>query len=184
MLRMKSIVYIGTSLDGFIARTNGDIEWLVQFANDEAIRAYESFISKVQAIVIGRGTFEKVLSFPTWPYDKEVFVLSNSLKSVPDQAKGKVSLLSMKPVEVLRYLSDKGYSTIYIDGGKVIQDFLREDLVDELIVSKVPILIGSGIPLFGELKNDLHFQHIRTEIQANELVRSYYVRKRQFSVTS
>jgi dihydrofolate reductase len=176
---MKAIVYIGTSLDGFIARHNGDIEWLVQFANDEAIKAYESFISKVQAIVIGRGTFEKVLSFPAWPYEKEVFVLSNSLKQVPDQVKGKASLLSMKPLEVLRNLSEKGYSTVYIDGGKVIQDFLREDLIDELIVSKVPILIGSGIPLFGDLKNDLQFQHIHTEIQSNELVRSYYVRKRK-----
>jgi len=75
---MKTIVYIGTSLDGFIARKDGEIDWLVQFANDEAIRAYEELISRIDAIVIGRGTFEKVLTFPSWPYEKKVFVLSNS----------------------------------------------------------------------------------------------------------
>ena len=84
ILRLKVIVYIGTSLDGFIARKDGDIDWLTQFANDEAIRAYEELITRIDAIVIGRGTFEKVLSFPSWPYDKKVFVLSNSIKHVPD----------------------------------------------------------------------------------------------------
>ncbi len=175
---MKIIVYIGTSLDGFIARKNGDIDWLVQFANDEAIHAYEEFISRIDAIVIGRGTFEKVLSFPSWPYDKKVFVLSNSLKQLPHSVQETAVLLSKKPRELFEYLSRNDLSTIYIDGGKVIQEFLKEDLVDELIISKVPVLIGSGIPLFAELENDRLFQHIRTEVQSNELVRSYYARKR------
>ena len=176
---MKTLVYIGTSIDGFIARKDGDIEWLVQFANDEAIKAYQEFINRIDAIVIGRGTFEKVLSFPSWPYDKDVFVLSTSIKQVPDMAKEKVTVLSMKPAELLSYLSDKGFSGIYVDGGKVIQDFLKEDLIDELIVSKAPVLIGSGIPLFGYLDTDLQFNHIRTEVHSNGLVRSYYERKRR-----
>lgn len=176
---MKTLVYIGTSLDGFIARKNGDIEWLVQFANDEAIHAYQEFINRIDAIVIGRGTFEKVLSFPSWPYDKEVFVLSTSIKQVPDIAKEKVTVLSMKPAALLSYLSGKGFSGIYVDGGKVIQDFLKEDLVDELIISKAPVLIGSGIPLFGYLDTDRQFTHIRTEVHSNGLVRSYYERKRK-----
>ena len=176
---MKSIVYIGTSLDDFIARKDGDIDWLVQFANDEAIHAYEEFISRIDAIVIGRGTFEKVLSFPSWPYEKKVFVLSTSIKQVPDIVREKVTILSMKPRELLSYLSGKGFSTIYIDGGKVIQSFLKEDLIDELIISKAPVLIGSGIPLFGYLDMDLTFKHIRTEVQSNGLVRSYYERKRK-----
>jgi dihydrofolate reductase len=78
---MTTTVYIGTSLDGFIARKDGSIDWLVQFANDEAIHAYEKFISRIDAIVIGRGTFEKVLTFPSWPYEKKVFVLSTSIKT-------------------------------------------------------------------------------------------------------
>src|ERR1700690_1456747 len=101
---MKTIVYIGTSLDGFIARTDGDIDWLVQFANDEAINAYNEFINRIDAIVIGRGTFEKVLSFPSWPYEKPVFVLSNTIKQVTDKAKDKVTILSMKPLQLLSYL--------------------------------------------------------------------------------
>ena len=175
---MRSIVFIGTSLDGFIARKNGDIEWLVQYANNEAVNAYEKFMSRIDAIVIGRGTFEKVLSFPSWPYEKKVFVLSTSIKEVPAALKEKVTILSMKPVELLSYLSSKGFSSIYIDGGQVIQDFLKEDLVDELIISKVPVLLGSGIPLFGHLDIDLQFIHNRTEIGSNGLVRSYYERKR------
>src|SRR6476659_7707256 len=173
---MKTIVYIGTSLDGFIARKNGDIDWLVQFANDEAIHAYEEFMNRIDAILIGRGTFEKVLSFPSWPYEKEVFVLSTTIKKVPDIAREKVAVLAMKPADVLSYLSGKGFSSIYVDGGKVIQDFLKEDLVDELIISKAPMLIGSGIPLFSHLDTDLQFRHLRTEVHSNGLVRSYYER--------
>lgn len=173
---MKVLVYIGTSLDGFIARKDGGIDWLVQFANDEAVDAYNEFIKRVDAIVIGRGTFEKVLSFPSWPYEKEVFVLSSGNKQVPDTASGKVTILSMRPGELISYLSSKGITNIYVDGGKVIQDFLNEDLVDELIISKVPILLGTGIPLFGSLDNDLRFRHMRTMVQTNGLVRSYYAR--------
>lgn len=176
---MKSIVYIGTSLDGFIARKNGDIDWLTQFANNEAFHSYEEFMKRVDAIVIGRGTFEKVLSFPSWPYQKKIFLLSNTIKQVPDLLKEKVIILSMKPKELLKYLSDKGFSGVYIDGGKVIQSFLKEDLIDELIISKAPVLIGNGIPLFDNLDADIKFEHTRTEIQSNGLVRSYYERKRK-----
>ena len=176
MSKMKSKVYIGTSLDGFIARKDGDFSWLSQFANDEAIKAYEEFINTIDAIVIGKGTFEKVLTFSSWPYTKKVFVLSTSIKEVPDSVKEKAVILSMKPKDLLLYFSGLGILNIYIDGGLVIQNFLKEDLVDELIIAKVPILIGSGIPLFGYLDIDLQFRHIRTEIQTNGLVRSYYER--------
>ena len=178
---MKTMVYIGTSLDGFIARKNGDIDWLVSFANDEAIVAYDEFINRVDAIVIGRGTFEKVLEFPSWPYEKNVFVLSNSIKEVPAHLGDKVIILAKKPAELLNYLSQKGYSTAYIDGAGVIQSFLEVDLVDELTISKVPVLIGSGIPLFGELEYDMHFDHMRTQVQTNGLVRSYYVKKERLA---
>jgi dihydrofolate reductase len=174
---MNTIVYVGTSLDGFIARTNGEFDWLSQFANDEAIRAYEELINRIDAIVIGRGTFEKVLTFPSWPYEKPVFVLSTSITEAPENIREKVTILSMDPGALLSYLSTIGYSNIYIDGGKVIQSFLKEDLVNELIVSNAPILIGSGIPLFGHLDHDLAFTHIRTDVCSNGLVRSYYERK-------
>ena len=175
---MKTTVYAGTSLDGFIARKDGDIDWLVKFQNKEAHDSYGKFITRIDAIVIGRGTYEKVLSFPEWPYNKKVFVLSTTLKQISDAVKEKVTPLSMKPAALLNHLSDKGFSNIYIDGGKVIQSFLKEDLIDELIITKVPELIGMGIPLFGFLEHDLRFEHIRTEIYSHGLVKSYYERKR------
>ncbi len=176
---MKTLVYIGTSLDGFIARKDGDIEWLTQFADDEAIHAYEEFMKRIDAIVIGRGTFEKVLTFSSWPYEKKVFLLSNSIKQLSDTLIDKVSLLSMKPEDLISYLSSMGFSGIYVDGGKVIQDFLRKDLIDEMIITKAPILIGSGIQLFNYIDTDLQFKHITTAIQSNGLIRSYYERKRK-----
>lgn len=175
---MRTTVYIGTSLDGFIARNDGDIDWLVKYANDEAVNAYQQFTKRIDVIVIGRGTFEKVLTFPTWPYEKDVYVLSTSIKEVPDILREKVTVLSLKPAELLNYLSGKGFINIYIDGGKVIQSFLKEDLIDEVIIARTPTLIGSGIPLFGYLNKDLQFSHIRTEVYSNGLVRSYYERKR------
>jgi len=175
---MKTTVYVGTSLDGFIARKDGDIDWLVKYQNKEVHDSYYEFISRIDAMVIGRGTYEKVLSFPEWPYEKKVFVLSTSLKQIPGTLNKKATLVAMKPAELLNYLSDKGFSNIYIDGGKVIQSFLREDLVDELIITKVPELIGTGIPLFGYLDNDLRFEHIKTNIYSDGLVKSQYKRKR------
>lgn len=175
---MKTSVYIGTSLDGFIARKNGDIDWLTQFANEEAFRDYNEFMNRIDAIVIGSGTFEKVLTFPEWPYQKKVFVLSNRLKQVPDAVKEQVTLLSLQPAALLGQLSGEGLSNIYVDGGKVIQSFLKEDLIDELIISRVPVLIGDGISLFGLLHTDLYFHHIRTEVYENGLAKNYYERKR------
>jgi len=175
---MKTTVYVGTSLDGFIARKDGDIDWLVKYQNKEVHDSYNEFINRIDAMVIGRGTFEKVLSFPEWPYEKKVFVLSTSLKQIPGTLNEKATLVAMKPAELLNYLSDKGFSNIYIDGGKVIQSFLREDLIDELIITKVPELIGTGIPLFGYLDNDLRFEHIKTNIYSDGLVKSQYKRKR------
>jgi dihydrofolate reductase len=105
-------------------------------------------------------------------------VLSTSLKQIPDTLNEKATLVAMKPAALLSYLSDKGFSNIYVDGGKVIQSFLKEDLIDELIITKVPELIGTGIPLFGYLDTDLRFEHIKTNIYSDGLVKSHYERKR------
>ncbi len=175
---MRTFVYVGTSLDGFIAREDGDIDWLVKFESDELNDSFKEFITRIDAIVIGRGTFEKVIEFPVWPYEKKVFVLSSTIKKVPDVVRDKVSLLSMPPKALLDYLSNQGFSNIYIDGGKVIQSFLREDYIDELIITKVPELIGTGIPLFGHLDKDLHFRHTGTTVYSNGLVKSCYERVR------
>ena len=171
---MKTKVFIGTSLDGFIARKNGDFDWLTAFANDEAVNDYKEFIKVIDAILIGRNTYETVLRFPEWSYEQKVFVVSNSIKQVPEKLRKKVTIVAMKPAETLQYLSDKGFSNIYVDGGKLIQSFLKENLIDEMAISKAPVLIGSGISLFGDLDIDLHFKHIKTKVYSNGLVRSYY----------
>ena len=171
-------VYIGTSLDGFIARMDGDIDWLVRFADRDAIEAYREFMGGVDVIVIGRGTFEKVLGFPSWPYDKPVFVLSRSIGALPKNVAEKATVVFREPPDLLNFLAEQGFKAAYIDGGKVIQSFLAEDLIDTLTISKVPILIGSGLPLFGTLHADIEFEHLRTKAYSNGLVRSYYRRKR------
>ncbi|WP_281226317.1 dihydrofolate reductase family protein [Flavobacterium aquiphilum] len=171
---MRTIAYIGTSLDGFIARKNGEIDWLIQFDSEEINQSYAKFSSGIDAILMGSGTFKKVLTFPDWFYHQKVFVLSSQIKTVPDNLKDKVTILSMPPKQALIYLSEKGYSNIYVDGGKVIQSFLKENLLDELIVTKVPMLIGNGIPLFGELDHDIPLEHLKTNLFANGLVMSHY----------
>jgi dihydrofolate reductase len=175
---MRTSVYVGTSLDGFIARPNGDLDWLDNSENHnrEVLESYNEFISTIDAIVIGRGTFEKVLTFPSWPYEKKVFVLSTGLTQLPESVREKAALLSMKPHEVLRYLANQGFSHVYVDGGKVIQSFLKDDCIDELIITKIPVLLGGGIPLFGELDRDLHFKHVRTKVYSNGLVKNQYER--------
>ncbi len=176
---MKTWVYIATSLDGYIARENGDIDWLMSIENptDDDF-GYKDFISSIDGIVIGRGTYEKVLTFPSWPYDRKVYVLSTTLKSVPEPLKDKITLLSMKPKEVLAYLSSQRHAGLYIDGGMVIQGFLRDDCIDEMIITKIPVLIGSGIPLFGNLPADMQFKHLHTQVYPNGLVKSHYRRLR------
>jgi len=161
---MKTTAYIGTSLDGFIARQDGDISWLEKFADEDFFRAYDAFMDRI----------EKVLTFPTWPYRKKVFVLSSSLGQVPDNLKERVTIIFLEPVALLRSLSGNGFSRVCLDGGKVVQSFLKADLIDELIISRVPVLIGRGIPLFGDLDTDRSFRHIRTESYPNGLIRSQY----------
>jgi dihydrofolate reductase len=171
-------VYIGTSLDGFIARTDGDFGWLMKYADADAVTSYNEFIANIDVLVIGRGTFETVLGFPFWPYDKPVFVLSKTLKDVPDNLREKATISPLEPSELLRHLSDEGFKAAYVDGGKVIQSFLAADLIDSLIIATVPVVIGGGIPLFGSLDKDINFEHVRTSSYSNGLVRSYYQRKR------
>lgn len=139
---------------------------------------YAEFISGINAIVMGRATFEKVLTFAAWPYDRKVFVLSSTMRRIPESLETKAELLSMKPREVLDHLEKTNHANVYIDGGRTIQSFLRDNLIDELIVTRIPVLIGSGIPLFGELDRDLHFTHIQTTTYTNGLVKSHYRRKR------
>ena len=174
---MANFVYIATSLDGFIATSDGELDWLETIPNqDNSDYGYADFIKTIDAIVMGKNTFQKVLTFDQWVYNKPVFVLSNSLTELPEHLLGKAELVCGEIGKLITQLNQKGYKNLYIDGGKVIQNFLQEDLIDEIIITRIPILLGKGIPLFGELELHLQFKHQKTEIYNNNLVKSYYIR--------
>jgi len=179
---MKISVFIATSLDGFIARLNGDIDWLVK-ADDHADYGYNAFIATVDCLVMGRNSFEKVLSFPVWPYaGRRVVVLSRTLNTLPEQAAGKVELSAGPAEKLAAQLKAEGLGRIYIDGGKTVQSFLRAGLVTDMTITRIPILIGSGLPLFGELPKDLPLDHIETKTFPSGFVQSLYeVRKDHFT---
>lgn len=175
---MRTIVYIGTSLDHFIARANGDIDWLIPYSTPDVFESYHQLINRIDCLLMGRHTFEKVVSFEPWPYSKKVFVLSNTLKQLPEHLKDKAEIINKAPKESLAYLASQGATAVYVDGGKLIQGLLQEDLIDELIISTLPVLIGSGIPLFGGMDRDLLFKHIKTQSFPNGLVMSFYERSK------
>lgn len=174
----KISVYIATSLDGFIARLDGDIDWLTRpdYTIDGEDFGYAAFMASVDALVMGRNTYEKVRSFGgAWPYgDKPVIVLSTSQPVVPDERTGRVEVLTLSPAEVVEHVRQRRFRHVYLDGGQTIQAFLRVNLVDELIITRIPVLLGRGLPLFGETGRDIHLQHVQTDSFPNGFVQSRY----------
>lgn len=178
---MTLYVYIAQSIDGFIADKNGGLDWLNEIPNpDNSDFGFNEFISKIDAIVMGRNTFETVQSFGMWPYTKPVYVISSTLSKLPKEHHGKAETLNLKPLQLIEKLNDKGFSNLYIDGGALIQSFLSEDLIDELIITTVPVLLGDGISLFGKLENSLKFKFNKSEVLADALVKNHYIRERNF----
>lgn len=170
-------VYIATSLDGFIARENGDIDWLSGGDSDGSDEdyGYKEFMDTVDVLVMGRNTYEKVLTFNEWPYgNKPVVVLSSGSVNIPERIAQSVESMSCSPAELVSQLSERGARHLYVDGGKTIQGFLDAGLIQQLIITRIPILIGRGIPLFGPLKRDIKLRHIETRQFASGLVQSKY----------
>lgn len=177
---MKNSVFIATSLDGFIAGKNDEIDWLSTFPEiDQVDTGYHEFTSKIDALLMGRNTFRIVENFEgEWIYEKPVFVWSNSTNQLPDKFQGKAFLLKGTLKEVLSQIHDQGFQNLYIDGGKTIQSFLNEDLIDEMIITTIPVLLGGGIPLFGSLPKRLVFKCVKTTLFIDKVVQNHYVRVR------
>jgi len=170
---VKASVFVGTSLDGFIARVNGDLDFLPPGGGEP--HGYDEFMATVDALVIGRKTFETVLGFGGWAYGaKPVFVLSTRpLAPAPPGAV--VEHMSGTPEEIVARLDARGIGHIYVDGGITIQRFLRAGLIQRLTITRVPVLIGAGIPLFGTLPRDIALRHVATRQYASGLVQSEYL---------
>jgi dihydrofolate reductase len=170
---MTASVFIGTSLDGFIARLNGQFDFLPEGGGEP--HGYNEFIATVDTLVIGRKTFETVLAFPEWPYgDKRVVVLSSRPVDFSAVRGGRVEQMSGPPAEIVARLAASGVQHAYIDGGITIQRFLRGGLIQRLTITRVPVLIGEGIPLFGALPHDVRLRHISTQTYLSGLVKSEY----------
>ena len=180
-MKNKNKVFIATSLDGFIADKNGGIDWLHSTPNPENLDiGYNDFIKQIDAIVMGKNTFDIVCSFDIdWPYTIPVFVLSNSLKEIPKEYSDKVFLLNGTLKEILNQIHKKRHHNLYIDGGTTIQNFLKEDLIDDMIITTIPIVLGGGIPLFSNLDESLNFELKSSHVFINQLVQSHFIRNRK-----
>lgn len=164
--------FVGASVDGFIARPDGRLDWL-DAAGDEP-HGYEEFIATVDAHVIGRKTYDTVLRFEAWPYGtKPVFVLSGSDLAAPPPG-APVERMEGEPAEILAALGRRGIRHVYVDGGVTIQGFLRAGALDRLIISRVPVLLGAGVPLFGDTHGDIGLKHVATRHYPSGLVQSEY----------
>ncbi|WP_354673528.1 dihydrofolate reductase family protein [Cupriavidus alkaliphilus] len=169
-------VFIATSLDGFIARPDGDIGWLLERDDPAEDHGYTDFIADKGAIVMGRGSYEKIITMGEWAYDRPVLVLSRQLagKPVPDALQGKVRFSGATPQDAMAQLEAEGVQRVYVDGGQVVQSFLREGLIADMVVTTVPVLIGAGRPLFGTLPHDVSLKLESSRHFPSGLVQSSY----------
>lgn len=169
---MKLSVFVGTSLDGFIARRNGQYDFLPPGGGEP--HGYDEFIASVDTILIGRNTFDVVLKLPSWPYgDKRVVVLSHRPLGL-SEITGRVEQMSGEPSEIGQKLSASGAEHVYVDGGITIQEFLRAGQIHDLTITRVPVLIGEGIPLFGRVSKDIKLRHVNTRQYNSGMVTSEY----------
>ena len=177
-MSIKCSVYLASSIDGFIAGKDGDIQWLhrPEYAVEQLNGlGYEDFIATVDAIVMGRHTFEKVLTFSDWPYENvHVMVLSEKGLTIPFHLAEKVSIDSGNPDDIVRRLGSKGMKHLYIDGGKTVQRFLKAHRIDEITITQVPILIGGGISLFDSLGIEVPLKLIASSESKNGMVQVRY----------
>ena len=170
---MRASVFIAASLDGFIAREDGTLDWLPTDGVED--HGYDAFINSVDAIVMGRHTFEKVLSFGSWPYGGKLVVVLSSKPEQDNVPAGAVcEHMGGKPSDVVAGLAARGMRHLYVDGGITIQRFLVEGLIQRMIITRIPVLLGRGIPLFGALSRDIQLDHVSTRSYASGLVQSEY----------
>ena len=175
---MRASVFIATSLDGYIARQNGELDWLPVDGelSDGEDHGYWAFMATVDTLVIGRHTFEKVLTFGRWLYgEKPVVVLTSKSTGLPPPPAASVECMTGTPHEIVARLSERGAQHLYVDGGITIQRFLDAGLIQRLTINRIPIILGSGIPLFGPVSRDIRLRHVSTRQYPSGFVQSEYL---------
>src|SRR5262249_16641348 len=178
-MRPTIVVFIATSIDGYISRTNGSIDWLAPAEDAAAYQRFETFLATVMAVVMGRNTFQQVLGFGQWPYREiPVYVLSRSLSQLPNSSPRTVCLRNCSPEDLIAELGSQKFQRGYVDGAETVKRFLEKDLIDELTITRLPILLGSGRTLFGAVPFDLQYEHVSTQTFSTGAVQSKYVRTR------
>ena len=176
---MANLVYIACSLDGYIADSNHGIEWLDKIPvpeNDDL--GFSQFMKNIDALVMGKNTYKTLTGFDQWPYTVPIFVASNSLVKVEPKKGHQVKLVRGNPVEISAQLEDLGFKNLYVDGGRTIQGFLEVDLIDEMIITVIPQLLGDGIPLFAKPGKPLSFITYKTELLSIGATKMYLRRVR------
>ncbi len=175
---MKVSVFIAQSLDGFIARENGELDWLEQPPSPENVHedhGFATFFASVDCMVMGRNTFDVVSKMDQWVYgDTPITILSRQKISPPETFKKQVSLYQGDLKALVNQLKQAGKQHMYVDGGQTIQAFLREGLISNLCITTIPVLIGQGIPLFGSLTEDIHLSLIKSQAYSSGLVTQTY----------
>lgn len=169
-------VFIATSLDGFVARTDHQLDWLLKQETAGEDHGYDEHIARVDGLVMGRGSFETLMTFDKWPYDKPVVVMSKTMTAadVPAELEGKVRVTDLDPPELMRALHADGWSRAYVDGGKVVQSFIKLGLVEDIVLTLIPILIGDGVRLFGEIDADIDLELVGSRSYESGLVQVRY----------
>ncbi len=182
---MRFSVYIAISVDGFIARTDGSVDWLHAYGNqeaemgDDADMGFNNFIESIDCMIMGRGCMEAISGFnlspEQWPYrDARVIVLSKTLPEPPENLKDHVEMFSGDVSELVENLEREGYQHAYVDGGKTIQSFLNLKLITDMSLTQIPVLLGEGIPLFGKTNQDIRLEKTKAKVFLNDLVQIHY----------
>jgi dihydrofolate reductase len=169
-------VFIATSIDGFIARDDGDIGWLLQRDDPSEDHGYDAFIETIDVILMGRGSYESIRDVKPWPYTRPVLVLSATLEGqqTPPELEGRVRFFGKSPEQAMAMLEAEGCRRVYVDGGLIIQSFLRAGLISDMVITHVPVLLGQGRSLFGQIPSDIPLVHEDTRAFASGLVQSRY----------
>lgn len=176
---MENSIFAVVSLDGFITRLDGQLDWRVKADNGDQNDTFgrTEFLKSVSTVVMGRKTFLKCLAEPEWPYaHQRVVVLTKTLKEAPKHLAEQVQIFDGSAEDLARELDADGDTRVFLDGGKAAQGFINAGLVDDITIITAPVLIGEGMPLFsGLMKKDLYLSHVETRAFENGFVQTKYL---------